>query len=120
MDYILYCEDDPDVNKPITKLLQSEFPGFKIISTKSLEEAIKAAAPKVDGLKLAITDGALPDLKMGWDLAEALRGIGYSGDIIYAGSTKVSEDKKDLFCAFVDKGVGFDDRLLEAIRPRLE
>ena len=102
MATLLYCEDDKSANQIMTEMLQESFPTHNIISTSNLNEALKKVKPHLADLRVVVTDGEIINplkrkIDYGWNLAEMLVGLGYTGPIVYFGNTDIPNDKKLLF-----------------------
>ena len=99
----LFCEDDPGIRDSFTNVLRRRFhePEYKIIPTSTLDEALCLADREIfeGNLVLVQTDGDLGPRSAGdgFQLAQRLRGIGYTGPIIYDGSTKIPAECQSLF-----------------------
>jgi CheY-like chemotaxis protein len=103
MEYILYCEDEFMVNMVLTKTLQECVPSREVISTTTVEDALRHGLEKLSELSMIITDGSLPDGR-GWNMVTRLRDQGFSGPAIYTGLTPLPDEYCGLFAARIPKG----------------
>ena len=101
--YVLYCEDDNEVQQEISEILNDELKPCKVVAAASLEEAIKKATPIINSIRCVITDGKLGNESCGWDVAEKLKSLGYNGTIVYCGTTALPEDKRHFFSCSMNK-----------------
>ena len=75
------------------------------ISPETIEQRLRSSNANLSGLGIVITDGELIDplagasdkILHGWDLAQILRNLGYTGKIAYIGLKAVPIGKGDLF-----------------------
>jgi len=105
MNKILYCEDMPVYAEMRCTILKELLPAFELILTDSAEQGIEQIAQSIPDVKFVITDGQLLGPMKGWDLAEKLRTVGYTGPIIYHGDSRVPADKQGLFTELFFKGL---------------
>lgn len=97
MKYVLVVEDDPFVLKVYKNLRRRLIPpGFKIILTENVTDAMNKAKVIKNSLEIVCTDGNIPDGK-GWDLVYKLKEQGFEGTCVYAGGEDPPEEKKILF-----------------------
>ena len=105
MKSILICDDEKDFREMISEDMEYINPQSRIITAKSLDEAVKLATPEIakDNLGIIFTDGQLKP-GHGYDLLMKLKDIGYKGPAVYIGlSTPEDEDKLKAFTKIIRK-----------------
>ena len=96
------------------------------ISLETVEQRLRSFGANLSGLGMVITDGELIDpvagagdeILHGWDLAQILRNLGYTGRVVYTGMQSIPIGKGYLFNVKISK---WEERLIvDYIRANLE
>ena len=87
---ILLLEDERDIAEPVTQLLRAQ--RYEVVWVASLEDAYDALSERE--FDLAILDVMLPEGESaGFELAEGLRDVGFSGSILFLTARDSVEDR---------------------------
>lgn len=107
MGVILYCEGESSLNKIVCGALLKRFHGEhapEIIGATSQEEALARLDGNLTELVLVIVPEELAEEEDGLDLVRKLRGLGYSGKVIYTGSRIEMKWHEDLGLILLGRG----------------
>ena len=98
---ILVAEDDEIVRSMACEVLKER--GYEVTSVKDGAEAVEIIRERKDQLDLLVLDVVMP-LKGGRDVLEEVRGLGYSGGVLFISGYTVNAIHKDFF---LEEGLNF-------------